>query len=193
MINITRIILIVMVLLLYLTGCAPTQQITLDEPLLLPNAEKDLAMRTAQDVLAEMLFIIEKYDPQAGVIRTSPLTAAQFFEFWRHDNVGPQTAALANFHSMQRIVQINVSEKDNNVFVDCQVRVRRLSIPEKEFAAVSQAASMFTTGSISLQRLELNDEQKEKMAWIDLGPDHALEHKILTLIQERFKIQQGRS
>lgn len=193
MINIKRIILIVLVLLLCQASCTSQQQLTVDKPVLLPTADKDLAMRAAHGVLAEMLFVIEKYDPQAGVIRTSPLTAAQFFEFWRHDNVEPQTAAMANLHSVQRIVHVNVSEENNNVSVDCQVQVRRLSIPEKEFAAVSQAAGMFTTGDISLQRLELNDEQKEKMAWIDLGPDHALEHKILTLIRERITEQQGRS
>jgi hypothetical protein len=193
MINIKYISLITAVFVLYLTGCAPQQQITVDEPLILPDTDRELAMHAAQDVLAEMLFFVEKFDPQAGVVRTRPLTAAQFFEFWRQDNVGPQTAAQANLHSMQRIVQINVSERDNNVFVECQVQVRRLSIPEKEFAAVSQAASMFTTGSTSLQKLELNEEQQEKMAWIDLGPDHALENKILTLIQKRITKQQGRS
>ena len=193
MINVKYMSLIIVMLSLYLAGCAPQQQITVDEPLLLPVADKDLAMHAAQDVLAEMLFVIEKFDTQAGVIRTRPLTAAQFFEFWRHDNVGPQTAAQANLHSMQRIVQVNVSEQNNNVSVECQVQVRRLSIPEKKFASVSQAANMFTTGSTSLQKLELNEEQQEKMAWIDLGPDHALEHKILTLIQKRITKQQGGS
>jgi hypothetical protein len=193
MINIKYISLIAVVLILYLSGCAPTQQITVDEPLILPDADKDLAMHAAQDVLSEMLFFIEKFDPQAGVIRTKPLTAAQFFEFWRQDNVGTQTAAQANLHSMQRIVLINVSERDNNICVECQVQVRRLSIPEKEFASISQAANMFTTGSTSLQKLEINDDQQEKMAWVDLGPDHALEHKILTLIQKRISKQQGRT
>lgn len=193
MINIKRIFLIVVMLSLYLTGCAPTRQITVDEPLILPIVDKDLAIHAAQDVLTEMFFVIEKFDPQAGVIRTRPLTAAQFFEFWRHDNVGPQTAVQANLHSMQRTVQVNVSEQNNNVSVECQVQVRRLSVPEKKFASVSQAANMFTTGSTSLQKLEINEEQQEKMAWIDLGPDHALEHKILTLIQKRCTKQQGGS
>ena len=191
--NIKYISLIIVMLSLYLAGCAPQQQITIDDPLILPAVDKELAMSAAEDVLAEMLFVIEKYDPQAGVVRTRPLTAAQFFEFWRGDNAEPQTATQANLQSLQRTVEINISEQNNSISVECQVRVRRLSIPEKEFASVSQAANMFTVGDASLQKLQINEEQQEKMAWIDIGSDHALERKILTLIQKRISKQQGGS
>ena len=163
------------------------------EALLCDFDDKELAMSAAEDVLSEMLFVIEKHDPQAGVVRTRPLTAAQFFEFWRNDNVEPQTAAQANLQSLQRTVEINISEQNNSISVECQVRVRRLSIPEKEFASVSQAANMFTVGDASLQKLQINEEQQEKMAWIDIGSDHALENKILTLIQKRIAKQQDGS
>ena len=41
------------------------------------------AVSAAEAVLRQMHFSIDKADPDAGVVRTFPLTAGQFFEFWR--------------------------------------------------------------------------------------------------------------
>jgi hypothetical protein len=193
MLNIKNITFAVAMFLFVLSGCAGTEKISTEGPIAIPISDRVSAIENAQDVLVGMQFVIEKYDPEAGVVKARPLRGGQFFEFWRQDNATALSAAEANIHSIQRIAQVSVTEQSNELFLECNVQVRRLSIPEKDFSAVSQAAGMFTTGDASLQRLELNEEQLEKMAWIDLGRDHALEYKILNLIQKKIKEQQGRS
>ena len=173
-----------------LSGCAQYSQTTFPpETVCLQNVENEQAMQTAQDVLAQMHFVVEKYDFDAGVIRTKPLRGAQFFEFWRSENVDPFSSAQANIHSIQRIVTLKFSTEPDGICVDCNVAVRRLSIPESKITGVSHSASMFTRADRSIQQLTLNPEQKEQMVWIDLGSDAALETKIIELIRQ--KIQSG--
>jgi hypothetical protein len=45
---------------------------------------------------------------------------------------------------------------------------------------------IFTHSSSSLQRLRLKGELKEDIAWIDLGPDGALESVILEQIEKKI-------
>ncbi len=80
---------------LILTGCAQQQHQEVVEQICLQDTqslglltEKPQAMQTAEDVLSRMHFTIDKSDAEQGIIRTRPLPAAQFFEFWRSDNVG---------------------------------------------------------------------------------------------------------
>ena len=176
--------------IILLCGCAQYSQTTFPpETVCLQNVENEEAMETAQDILARMHFVVEKYDFDAGIIRTKPLRGAQFFEFWRSDNVDPVSSAQANIHSIQRTVTLKFSTEPEGICVDCNVAVRRLSIPEKKITGVSHSASMFTRADRSIQRLMLNPEQQEQMAWIDLGSDAALETKIIELIRQ--KIQSG--
>lgn len=74
--------------LLLITGCAQTRQFKAVEQICVPNLEKQQAMKAAEEVLDQMHFSIEKADAEQGLIRTRPLAGAQFFQFWRSDNVG---------------------------------------------------------------------------------------------------------
>ncbi len=68
-------------------------------------------MEVAEDVLAGMYFTIEKADVDSGLIRTRPLPGAQFFEFWRSDNVGTDNTLAANLHTIRRTVTLDISHK----------------------------------------------------------------------------------
>ena len=70
--------------------------------------------------------------------------------------------------------------------IDCQVSVRRLSLPENDDVAQTRSAALFTNSSKNLQKLQINPAQAELMEWIDLGPDPALETRILQLIKQRI-------
>jgi hypothetical protein len=59
-------------------------------------------------------------------------------------------------------------------------------MPQRDIAGMSQAPSLFTTGSRYQQRLQINPEQEEGIAWIDLGADPALENEILRQIQQKI-------
>ena len=86
---------------------------------------------------------------------------------------------------------MNISEEDGEVCATCEVGIERLSLPDREITSMSWLAGMFTDSNQTQQRLTLKPEQQEGMTWIDLGPDAALERKILTLIEKKFTKLEG--
>lgn len=178
---------VVLLLLTGLAGCAKEQQFKTVEPIYIPNKDVQKAMQIAEDVLGEMHFTIAKADAELGVIRTRPLTGAQFFEFWRSDNIGAYSSVEANLHSIRRIVELDISQQGQKLRISCDVNVQRLSLPERGVSSSGRAYSMFTESSSSIQRLKLNPEQKKGMAWVDLGRDQKLATEILRRIENRAK------
>jgi hypothetical protein len=169
--------------LFVLSGCANEQQIEIaDKGICVAGLDKPAVMQVAEDVLAEMHFAIEKSDANNGLIRTHPLSGAQFFEFWRSDNVGTFNSAEANLHSIRRIVEIRIGQKDKDVSVNCVVKVERLSLPEQEVSSSSRAYQMFSTSTSAMQKIRFSLQQQAGMAWVDLGQDKPLEAEILKRI-----------
>ncbi len=178
--------LIASVGLFALSGCGSGVQVTSSEPLCMGSVRKVQVMEVCEDILVRKQFVIEKYDLENGFIKTRPLSGKQVFELWRSDNAGSFNSAEANIQSIQRSVVINILESENQLCIDCDVSVQRLSIPEKEIEGMGQTAGIFTHSSSSLQRLRLKGQQKEDMAWIDLGSDGALESVILEQIEKKI-------
>ncbi len=168
-----------------MSGCAKQQQYETTEQIRLDNIEKLHAMQTAEDVLAKMHFTIEKYDAESGFIRTLPLPGAQFFEFWRSDNVGPFNSAEANLHSIRRIAELNISQDGEKLRIDCNVKTQRLNLPEQQITSSAHAYEMFSKSSPSMQKLRLNQQQKTDVAWVDLSQDKQLATEILKQIEKR--------
>ncbi len=190
--------------LCFLPGC--TQQKSSPPEMVTPNLSQSVnkteMMEITEDVLARMHFEIEKFDPNTGYIKTRPLEGAQFFEFWRSDNVGAYNWLLSNLHSVRRTIEINVdpvlrstlsadsvakagTTKDEK-YIDCVVHIQRLSMPEQEVTSSARAYAMFSRSSPALQTLRINPEQQRDMAWIDLGRDKALEREIVKRIYQRI-------
>jgi hypothetical protein len=177
---------------LILSGCAKQQQYeTAAEPLCITGLEKPAVMKASEDVLAEMHFTIEKADANSGLIRTGPLSGAQFFEFWRSDNVGGFNSAESNLHSIRRTVELNMTPQGEKLCLGCNVKVERLSLPEREVSS-SHAYQMFSKSTASLQKLTLDPQQKAGMAWVDLGQDSHLAAEILNRIERQFATQNSR-
>lgn len=170
---------------LLLAGCAEQQQYGAAEPLLMENIDKLRVMEIAEDVLVKMHFTIEKANPENGFIRTKPLQGAQFFEFWRSDSVGADNWLANNLHSIRRVVELNINEQDKDLHIDCDVKTYRLSLPEREIRS-AHAYDLFSASSPALQRIQLHPEQKEDMAWIDLGKDEQLAAEILKRIEQQI-------
>ncbi len=144
-------------------------------------------MQAALEVLTEMHFPIEKLDAQEGVVRTSPLRAAQFFELWRSDNADPSGVAEANLQTIRRSVELRVTDDGRRLSIDCDVPVQRLSLPENEVASISQAYRMHTVSTPALQRLDVDPQQRQGMAWMDSGKDPHLAAEILRRIVQKLK------
>ena len=180
------------VTLLLLAGCAETQRYEAVEQICVPDTNRAEATRTAEDILSQMHFVIDKADPDRGFISTRPLPGAQFFEFWRSDSVGPFNSAEANLHTIRRTVELNIAPQGQQLCIACNVNVQRLSLPEHPVSSSSRAYEMFSRSTAKMQRLRLRPEQKEKMAWLDLGNDTELATLILNRIEEQI-VTQGRS
>ena len=174
-------------------GCATTpasqEQRVQAEQVCVTNIDKPQAMQIAEDVLTAMHFAIEKADLDSGLIRTRPLSGAQFFEFWRSDNVGPDNSLQANLHTIRRTVELEISQQDKELCIACSVRVQRLSLPERQVSSTARAYEMFSRSSSTMQRLALNPQQQKNMAWIDLDKDVPLAEEILRRIEAKIADQ----
>lgn len=152
--------------------------------------DKAAAMAAAQETLRQMHFVIEKYDLEAGYIRTFPLRAGQFFEPWRQDNASMEALAQANLHSLRRTVEIFVemSEPSARPSLHCRVTVEKLSLPPRPIRTMSRMANLYTDSSQRVQSLDLDEAFIAAMEWIDMGTDAALEQRILARIQRQGSV-----
>lgn len=164
-------------------GCASQDLSLAADPVCLPNTSVDQAMESARTVLTKMQFELEKDDPEARYMRTRPLSGAQFFEFWRHDNTSAFSGAQANLHSIRRIVELEFTHENTTTCIQCGVQVLRLSIPEQPLEGTTRMGGIYTESSSRSQTLEVDSHRAAEMEWLDAGPDHALEGEILKLVQ----------
>ena len=167
-------------------GCGKQQQFETVEQICVGDLNKAEVMRMAEDVLGEMHFSVAKSDSEQGLIRTRPLAGAQFFEFWRKDNVGAFNRAEANLHSIRRTVEVDVSQEEGRLCVGCNVSVQRLNLPERLLRGRGQSYDMLSVSGPDLQKLKLDEEQRRLMTWVDLGRDELLETEILKRIEKKI-------
>ena len=156
------------------------------ERICLADVQKAAAMQVAEGVLAKMHFTIEKADAEAGLIRTRPLSGAQFFEFWRTDSVGGFNSTEANLHSIRRTVELRFGKKEEGLCIDCDVKTERLNLPEQEVTSSARAYELFSKSRSSLQSMHLNPAQETGIAWVDLGKDRGLALEVLGRIQKQI-------
>ena len=172
-------------LLFWLAGCAENKYAKTIEQLCPPAANKTAAMTTAEQVLAEMHFGIEKFDVDAGYIRTAPLSGAQSLEFWRSDSVGSFNRSEADLHSIRRAIEINIDEQAGQLCINCRAITQRLSLPQSQ-SATAQSRPVMSPDQRSVQKFKLGREQKSNLTWTDLGRDNQLETEILKRIEKQL-------
>ena len=151
-----------------LAGCTQQQKFEPIEKVHVPDIDKAGAFAAAEDVLADMHFTIEKADYKSGIIRTKPLSGAQFFEFWRSDNVGSFNTTEANLQSIRRTVELQINKYGSGFSFECVVQVQRLELPATYQVGYHQNPGQLT--------------QTPGATWTDLGKDVRLATKILKRI-----------
>ena len=168
-------------------GCTSSNQSLSSEPVCLPDTSVDQAMAAARTVFEKMQFELEKDDSQAHYMRTRPLSGAQFFEFWRHDNASTFSGAQANLQSIRRIVELELTPENTTTCIQCRVQVLRLSIPEQPLTGSGRMGGIYTESDIRNQTLEMDSDKLKQVEWLDAGTDPSLEQKILTMIQKQIQ------
>ena len=171
---------------LLLFGCAAKQQTQPVSQICIPLTDKAIIVQAAEEVLSKMNFKIEKADPCQGFVKTHPLSGAQWFEFWRSDNVGSFNKTEANIQSIRRTVELNISPQADKLCVDCIAGVQRLSLPERNLTGNTRAYGLFTKSNKTQQNLLLDSEQKKNVEWVELGRDTALETEILKRLERKI-------
>ena len=166
---------------LYLCSCGKSIQIDRVDPLCI-SADKAQLMQASQTVLGKMNFQIAKLDTAQGLIITKPLESAKFFEFWRKDNVGRYNKQSANLHSARKIVRLTTTQNASGLCLACDVKVQRLSLPKSDIDT-SQVYRVHSQDRYTTPDLDLTDEQKKNMTWMDLGLDNVLATEILKQIK----------
>ena len=166
-----------------LAGCAETQQYKTIEQICVPNLEKARAMEAAEEILNKMGFSVAKADTERGLLITRPLRGAQFFEFWRKDNIGAFNAAEANLHSIRRIVELNIDRQDEQLCIGCVVKTQRLNLPERQVHSSARIYEIFSASGPSEQKLELDSGRRQ---WVDLGKDANLATEILKRLERKI-------
>jgi hypothetical protein len=177
-----------------LTGCTQQQQYETIDQICPEGINKQQAMQIAENVLGKMNFSIDKSDANLGFIKTNPLPAAQFFEFWRGDSIGAFNSTEANLHTIRRIAELNINQQNSQLCIRCNVNTQRLRLPEREIRSSARAYDLFSSSGASRQQLRLNPGQKKGMAWVDLGNDPKLATVILKNIENKIaKMEKGKS
>jgi hypothetical protein len=171
--------------LLLFSGCS-NKQISNKDHLALTcmlNHSKADTMTIVQSVLNKLHFGIAKADLNEGLVTTLPLSGANFFEFWRKDTVGKQNILESNLHTIRRIVELNITQQNNDCLVQCKVHTQRLNVPYNS-ATQTSAYRMLSNSTATVPSLQLSAYQKQNMTWTDLGNDHALAQKIINMIKK---------
>jgi hypothetical protein len=99
---------------------------------------------------------------------------------------------MANLGSIQRTAELNFTQRNDLLCIDCNVVIERLSIPEKEIDSSARAYSMYSKSNETTHTLILNEEQAKKMDWVNLGEDNNLEKYILDKIYKEFTKKKGK-
>jgi hypothetical protein len=176
--------LLVCAAILCLAGCAENNRVITMEQVCTSAASKSDTMTAAEKVLAGMHFSIEKFDVNAGYIKTEPLSGAQTFEFWRSDSVGSFNRAEADLQTIRRTVELNITDGNTpgQVCVNCIAATERLSMPQ-DLTASGQSQIVMSGRQGSARKLS---GQKTNLMWINLGRDNQLETEILKRIEKKI-------
>ena len=174
-----------------LSGCGAEQSSRKAEPLRISGGGKAEAMVAAEMVLGKMGFEILKSDFESGYISTRPLRTGQFFEFWRSDAVGEFNSAESNLHCIRRTVEMKITEEAEQLYVDCDAAVERLSLSRGRVGSSSETYDKFPESrsleSFNLKSIDEDLRESRGAEWIGLGADPELAEDILKQIEDKIK------
>lgn len=128
----------------------------------------------------------ERQDRRAGVITTKPITTQQWFEFWRHDAMGPYQWVESSMHTIQRLAVVRFKpQPDRNRYrVTVRVDVFRHSAPERQVTTPSSALMMYSE-KLPTEEGELR-HPNENLHWVRLGRDPRMESVLLRRILSHY-------
>jgi len=151
-----------------------------------PDSDRaDRLWSTAQEVLREHRFALDRVDRGAGVITTRPEGSQHFFEFWRHDVDTWSDRWEATMNSIRRWVEVTIRPAEDGIESEIAVVVHkeRISSADRQFNNTGAAFQFFGSSLPSTAGKPIDPAADR---WLSLGRDPAMELRLLNRIVERM-------
>lgn len=100
-------------------------------------ADFDRGFEACQQTLHDYFFRVERLDSRAGVVTSQPMTTAQWFEPWRHDNTTAGDIARSSIGTYRRIVRFDISHSpDGRYIITPKVLIERQTVVGRRLGGV---------------------------------------------------------
>ena len=152
------------------------------------DAEFNAVWSSAERVLRQWRFVIDRADRRAGVITTFPMVAQYWSEFWRRDGVAARDRAEGSLHALSRQATVTVRRAGQaegppaKWAAVVEVRTRRSNRPTPQVTSVADAYEMFQAAEAEPPRRAEGFAAPAADVWSDLGRDKRLEQ----ILQQRI-------
>ena len=175
-------------------GCAPTYSTPIVDARPATEAERQFEARwqASLDVLRSYRFKIDYQDRRRGLIKTEPMIARHFFEFWRHDAATNYDVLEGTLQTVYVVASVQVSRiKPDGTDYKLDVVVNRIRSDQIEAQSIGAAGIQ---GSQYEALLTGGDRpyDPEKGSMVSLGTDENLAFELQFEIENEVPTQLAR-
>jgi hypothetical protein len=168
------------------TATATTSPTTLPAAPTVTSANFDRLWNACADVARDRQFVIDRQDYRGGVLTTSPLISAQFFEPWRRDALTGDAVAESSLASIRRTIRFDFERRDDGTFsVVPSVTVERYSAAERRITSAMLYRSAFRKTTATGTRESDRGIAIPGRYWYRIGSDPVLEKDLAEAVRRR--------
>lgn len=175
-------------------GCGPvlyTEPVVTNEPATEAQRQFEARWQASLEVLRRYQFKIDLQDRRRGLVRTEPMVARQFFEFWRRDATSAYDVAEASLQTVFLIASVQVSRvRGDSEDYTSAVRIQRVRSDQIEARTTGTAGDQGSFGRAAATSGDREGEDKGG-SMVLLGEDSELAERILAAIETRAMAQLG--
>ena len=173
-----------------LHGSAPTDLAMLQNPLLVPVADREFLWSQIVDTVDDYFKIAREQRVRPvgdvlleGRIETYPTDGSTLLEPWRKDSTPGFEKLHATLQTIRRYAVVRVVPTDGGYLVEVTVQKELEDLPRPENATAGRAAVRH--GSAPIPNQGPASDIPAARSWIPIGRDVSLEQRILHQIQGR--------
>jgi hypothetical protein len=154
------------------------------------KADYDYLWKQSLATLTQAGFLFDRLDYRLGVMTTKPLPSAQFIEFWKPEHTTFKNALENAVNNQRRIVRITIAldpDKPDFYRIAVQVGVERQTNPGEDISGpLFVEGSAYGRSSLSVRSDYIPVHDADNAAWVLVGRDPNLEHKLLNALFKRI-------
>lgn len=139
----------------------------------------------AQQVSRDLLLDIDRRDRRAGLLTTKPAISGQWFEPWRRELQTTEDLADSSVATIRRTIQYELVKESDRYVVAPKVLIERQAIADRRVSGVLGRGYFRYDPDTAGSRSTDAGETLPDSYWYAIGRDHALEAKLVELINAR--------